>query len=35
MNMDGYRCCLFGYYHDNRMIDAKHILLWEQIMQIL
>ena len=24
-----------GHYHDNRAIDEKHILLWEQIVQIL
>ena len=29
-----YRYWLFGHYHDNRMIDARHILLWEQIVQI-
>lgn len=25
----------FGHFHDNRAIDEKHILLWEQIVQIL
>ena len=30
-----YHCWLFGHYHDNRAIDEKHILLWEQIVQIL
>ena len=30
-----FRYWLFGHYHDNCMIDAKHILLWEQIVQIL
>ena len=30
-----YHCWLFGHYHDNRAIDEKHILLWEQILQIL
>ena len=30
-----YRYWLFGHYHDNRMIDARHILLWEQIVQVL
>ena len=29
-----FRYWLFGHYHDNRMIDARHILLWEQIVQI-
>ena len=22
-------------YHDNRAIDEKHILLWEQIVQVI
>lgn len=26
---------IFGHYHDNRMIDSTHILLWEQIVQII
>ena len=26
---------LFGHLHDNRAIDQKYILLWEQIVQIL
>ena len=26
---------LFGHYHDNRAIDPKHILLWENIIQLL
>lgn len=30
-----YRYWLFGHYHDNRMIDDEHILLWEQIVQII
>lgn len=30
-----YRYWLFGHYHDNRMIDTKHILLWEQIVRVL
>jgi predicted phosphodiesterase len=25
----------FGHYHDNRAIDEKHILLWEQIVQVI
>lgn len=29
-----YSYWLFGHYHDNRAIDSKHILLWEQIVQI-
>ena len=28
-------CWLFGHYHDNREIDPKHILLWEQIVQLV
>lgn len=27
-----YHYWLFGHYHDNRAIDEKHILLWEQIV---
>ena len=27
-------CWLFGHYHDNRTIDDKHILLWEDIIQL-
>ena len=30
-----YHYWLFGHYHDNRAIDEKHILLWEQIIQII
>ena len=30
-----YHYWLFGHYHGNKAIDAKHILLWEQIVQIL
>ena len=29
-----YSYWLFGHYHDNRAIDSKHIMLWEQIIQI-
>ena len=29
-----YHYWLFGHYHDNKAIDEKHILLWEQIVQI-
>ena len=24
----------FGHYHDNRIIDEKYILQWEQISQL-
>ena len=27
-----YHYWLFGHYHDNKAIDEKHILLWEQIV---
>lgn len=30
-----YHYWLFGHYHDNRKIDDKHILLWEQIVRIV
>ena len=30
-----YRYWLFGHYHDNRAIDEKHILLWEQIVRVI
>lgn len=30
-----YRYWLLGHYHDNRMVDDKHILLWEQIVQVI
>lgn len=30
-----FQCWFFGHFHGNRAIDAKHILLWEQIVQIL
>ena len=26
---------LFGHYHDNKAIDEKHILLWEQIVRVI
>ena len=29
-----YNCWLFGHYHKNEAIDDKHILLYEQIVQI-
>ena len=25
----------FGYYHDNKNVNAEEILLWEQIIRIL
>lgn len=34
-NRATYRCWLFGHYHDNRAMDDKHILLWEQIVRVL
>ena len=30
-----YEYWVFGHFHDNRSVDQKHILLWEQIVQIL
>ena len=30
-----YHYWLFGHYHDNKAVDEKHILLWEQIVQII
>lgn len=30
-----YHYWLFGHYHDNRAIDEKRILLWEQIVQVI
>ena len=30
-----YHYWLFGHYHGNRAIDEKHILLWEQIVQVI
>lgn len=30
-----YHYWLFGHYHDNRNIGKKHVLLWEQIVQII
>ena len=30
-----YHYWLFGHYHDNRGIDEKHILLWEQIVRVI
>ena len=26
---------LFGHYHDNKMIDDRFVLLWEQMVQVL
>ena len=30
-----YHYWLFGHYHGNQSIDNKHILLWEQIVQVI
>ena len=30
-----YHYWLFGHYQHNRAIDEKHILLWEQIVQVI
>ena len=32
---DAFEYWLFGHYHDNKAIDEKHILLWEQIVRII
>ena len=26
---------LFGHYHDNKIIDDRFVLLWEQIVKVL
>ena len=26
---------LFGHYHDNRIIEEKYVLLWEQMVRVL
>ena len=26
---------LFGHYHDNKIIDDRYVLLWEQIVQVV
>jgi len=30
-----FRCWLLGHYHNNRRLTDKHMLLWEQIVQIV
>ena len=35
MEKTRYHYWLFGHYHDNRIIEEKHILLWEQIVQVI
>ena len=30
-----YHYWLFGHLHDNKAVDNKHILLWEQIVQVI
>jgi hypothetical protein len=30
-----YHYWLFGHHHDNKAVDDKHILLWEQIVRVL
>ena len=29
-----FRCWFFGHYHENRIIDEKYVLLYEQIIQM-
>ena len=26
---------LFGHYHDNRIVEEKYVLLWEQMVRVL
>lgn len=30
-----YHYWLFGHYHDNKAVDERHILLWEQMVQVI
>lgn len=30
-----FRYWLFGHYHDNRIVDEKYVLLYEQMVQVL
>lgn len=34
-NRAAFRYWLFGHYHDNRIVDQKYVLLWEQIVRVL
>ena len=34
-NRSRYHYWLFGHLHDNQAVDKKHILLWEQIVQVI
>ena len=34
-NRAKYHYWLFGHLHDNRAIDKKHVLLWEQVVQVI
>ena len=34
-NRSQFHYWLFGHYHDNRIIDEKYVLLYEQMVQIL
>ena len=34
-NRARYHYWLFGHLHDNQAVDKKHILLWEQIVQVI
>lgn len=34
-NRARYHYWLFGHLHDNQAVDNKHILLWEQIVQVI
>ena len=30
-----FRYWLFGHYHDNKIIDERYVLLWDQIVQVI
>lgn len=32
---EAYHYWLFGHYHDNKAVNEKHILLWEQIVRVI
>ena len=34
-NRARYHYWLFGHLHDNQAVDKKHILLWEQVVQVI
>ena len=34
-NRNQFHYWLFGHYHDNRVIDEKYVLLYEQMVRII